>query len=150
MPSAASPGPLTPLLGRWRTSGVVLDEHGAPTAQIAGTDVYELMPGGGWVVHRVDVRIGGEQVTALELIGEHDARAGTWQMHAFDGDGTRSTMQAALAGDGSWVFSGDGVQARLHAAADGASMTATWERSTPAGWVRWMVLDFTASHQPTG
>ncbi|MCZ2812763.1 hypothetical protein O2W15_15095 [Modestobacter sp. VKM Ac-2979] len=101
MPGAAWTDPLTPLLGRWRTSGAVLDDDGATTAQITGTDVYELMPGGGWVVHR-------------------------------------------------WVFSADGVRARLRAAADGTSMTASWERSTPAGWVRWMVLDFTALHQPTG
>ena len=136
-----------PLLGVWRTTGAVLDERGAVTAEIIGSDTYESMPGGGWVVHRVAVRIGGEPVHALELIGEHDAAAGSWAMHAFDADGSRAVMRATRDGDG-WLFAGDGVRAHLHPAPDGTTMAATWERSSPAGWLRWMDLSFL--RQPSG
>ena len=36
--------PLGPVVGRWRTSGTVVDADGNVTMTIAGTDVYEVLP----------------------------------------------------------------------------------------------------------
>lgn len=38
--------PFETIIGRWKTSGSVLDEHGAPVTTIDGTDEYEWMVGG--------------------------------------------------------------------------------------------------------
>jgi len=39
---------------------------------ITGTDIYEWLPGGFFLLHRVDVVIGEQAVRAIELIGEYD------------------------------------------------------------------------------
>ena len=143
MPTPAQPSPFAALLGRWHTTGTVLDVDGTPVAQVEGTDDYTAL--GGWVVHRVDVRIGGEPVTALELIGGHDPATGTWEVHAFDGDGSRSVMTATRAAGSAWLFRGAGARAHLHVGPDGTSMTGTWERRDDRSgrWWHWMDLDFT-------
>jgi len=39
---------------------------------ITGTDIYEWLPGGFFLLHHVDVVIGEQAVRAIELIGEYD------------------------------------------------------------------------------
>lgn len=69
--------PLTPLVGCWRTSGAVFDEHGNTQTHLAGTDVYDWLPGGHWIAHDVDVTMGGQRVLVHELIGGvHPPEAG--------------------------------------------------------------------------
>lgn len=138
--------PFETIIGRWQTSGTVLDEDGKAVATIDGTDEYEWMPGGKWVVHRVDVMMGDDHVHALELIGEYDAEAGTYAMRAFDGSGAYGTMTAHLDADGSWTFLGDGMRSTLRPSADGSSMTARWERQDDTGgWIHWMDMRFVAT-----
>ncbi|MBT2274010.1 hypothetical protein [Rhodococcus qingshengii] len=133
------------IIGRWRTSGTVFDEHGERAAMIVGTDEYEWMPGGKWVVHRVDVMMGEDRVQALELIGDHDAVTGTYVMRAFDGSGAYGRMSADLNADGSWTFLGDGMRSTLWPSEDKSSMTARWEREDDTGsWVHWMDMRFVA------
>lgn len=138
--------PFETIIGRWMTSGTVLDEDGKAVATIDGTDEYEWMPGGKWIVHRVDVMMGDDHVHALELIGEHDAETGTYAMRAFDGSGAYGTMTAHLNADGSWTFLGDGMRSTLWPSTDRSSMTALWERQGRSGvWIRWMDMRFVAT-----
>ena len=131
--------PLEPLVGRWRTSGTVFGDDGAPVMSIDGTDEYEWMPGGHWLVHRVDVLIGDDRTQALELIGD-PAEDGTFAMRAFDASGAYDEMRLTVQGR-TLQTQGDGVRNTLTAAGDGGSMDATWERRTDDGaWVRWMEL----------
>lgn len=137
--------PFDSIVGRWRTSGTVLDENGKPVARIDGTDEYEWMPGGRWIVHRVDVTMGDDHVHALELIGEYDAETGTYAMRAFDGSGTYGEMTARPKTDGSWTFVGDGMRSTLRPSEDRLSMTARWERRIDSGaWIHWMDMRFVA------
>ena len=57
------------LVGRWRSEGPVVGEVPVP---ITGTDIYEWLPGGFFLLHHVDVVIGEQAVRAIELIGEYD------------------------------------------------------------------------------
>jgi hypothetical protein len=54
-----APGPETrrlgALVGRWRSEGHVVGE---PSVPIEGTDIYEWLPGGFFLVHHVDVVVG--------------------------------------------------------------------------------------------
>lgn len=137
--------PWEAVIGRWRTSGTVLDAHGDPVATIDGTDEYEWMLGGRWIVHRVDVVMGEDRVQALEVIGEHDAVADTYVMRVFDGAGGYGTMTAHPNGDGSWIFLGGGMRSVLRPSADRSFMTARWERQDDSGaWLRWMDMRFDA------
>ncbi|MGW5751801.1 DUF1579 family protein [Nocardia rhamnosiphila] len=134
------------IIGRWKTSGVVLDEEGRQTLKIEGTDEYEWMTGGGWILHRVDVMMGGERTRALELIGDYDPEAGTYAMRAFDASGAYSTMTARPNADGSWLFDGEGMRSTLRPAENRSSMSALWERDPGTGtWIPWMRMNFAAA-----
>ena len=83
--------PLERIIGRWRSSGLVLDEDGSTVvATISGTDVYSWASSGNWIVHDVDVLMADERILVTELIGGRDADSGGWQMHAFDKSALRA------------------------------------------------------------
>jgi hypothetical protein len=131
--------PLAPIVARWRTSGTVLDEQGATVMTVSGTDEYEWMPGGHWVIHRVDVMMGDDHTRAIELIGD-PGDGDTFVMRAFDASGAYDEMSLTVR-DRRFDTTGDGVRNTLVVAPDGASMAATWERRLDDGrWVRWMDL----------
>jgi hypothetical protein len=134
-----------PIIGRWQSSGTVLDESGAEVGTIAGTDVYEPMVGGRWILHHVDVMVGDDHVQALELIGQPDQDASSFHFRAFDASGDYTVMVATPQEDGSWHISGDGVRTTLWPTQPDQTMTAVWERQAeddPERWVRWMDMRF--------
>ena len=98
--------PLHPLVGHWSSAGRTVARPGEPALEIAGTDVYRWLPGGHFLEHRVDVRVGGEQVDVLEVIGEPDPRTGGYLMRSFDHLGHAGTMVATVDPDGVWTFAG--------------------------------------------
>ena len=129
-----------PLIGSWASSGSTVERPGEPSVEIEGSDVYEWLPGRHFVVHHVDVRMGGEQVDVLEMIGEPDGNGVL--MRSFDHLGNSSLMRATVDVPGVWTFAGETERARLVVAEDGASMAATWERRTDGGWEHWMDMRF--------
>jgi hypothetical protein len=146
---------LTAIAGRWRTSGHVI---GDPQVPVVGTDIYEVFPGGHFLVHHVDVTVGGQPVRAIEIIGEPDGEGG-YLGRSYDSDGNAEVMQLRIDDDGVFHFAGGGeiaqaaqphdtptarVRSTLTVASDRASMTALWERSEAGtGWQLWMDIAFT-------
>lgn len=61
-----------------RSEGVVLEGPSGPATRITGTDAYEWLPGGFFLLHHVDVHVGDEKVDAFEVIGGYDAATGTY------------------------------------------------------------------------
>ena len=133
--------PLTPVLGRWRTSGAVLDESGAATAPIRGTDVYALLPGGHWIGHDVDVHVGDEHAVLHEVIGGVHPDGG-WQMHAFDRAEAPGVMRLTLEAPGVLLLHGDGVRSWFRFRTDENHMSALWERVVGSRWLPWMDMRF--------
>jgi hypothetical protein len=159
--SAPTPSPeiqrLAALVGRWRTQGHLV---GDPPVPIAGTDIYEWLAGGFFLVHHVDVVIGHQQAQALELIGEYDPATDSFTGRAYDNLGNVTVMRAKVDEHGVWTFTGGGdvapvaqpasadpsgaVRSTLTISPDRASMTARWERSDDgARWQPWMEVSFT-------
>ncbi|WP_420128047.1 DUF1579 family protein [Longimicrobium sp.] len=140
------PGPehaaLAPFIGRWRTSGQVLASGSAPALEIAGVDEYEWLPGGFFLLHRVDVRIGGEPARALEIIG-WDAGRGTYFMRSFDDQGNAGEMQARVHADGTWRFAGDTERFTGVFSDGGDTLTGRWERREGDEWLPWMDVHLT-------
>jgi hypothetical protein len=134
--------PLVPIIGRWRSSGSVLDGDGAVTDRILGTDTYTWLPGGHWVVHEVDVTVGGQPVRALELIGGRDDATGGWQMHAFDTADSPGRMVLTVAEPGVLLLKGDGIRSWFRPEAGPTHMTTLWEREVDGDWVPWMDMRF--------
>jgi hypothetical protein len=140
------PGPeherLAPFVGRWKTAGEVLASASTPALEIAGIDEYEWMPGGFFLLHRVDVRIGGERVQALEIIG-YDAESGSYFMRSFDSRGGTGEMQARVGDDGTWTFVGDAERFTGAFSDDGGTLSGRWERREGGRWLPWMDVRLT-------
>lgn len=153
--AARGPDPrLAKIAGRWRTSGHVI---GDPQVRVVGSDTYELFPGGHFLVHYVDVTVGGQPVRAIEIIGEPDGDGG-YLTRSYDGDGNAEIMHLHIDEDSVFHFAGGGeiasvaqpddaptarVRSTVTVASDGASMTARWERSDDGEtWQAWMDIHF--------
>ncbi|KHL10770.1 hypothetical protein CLV56_0963 [Mumia flava] len=136
--------PLVPVLGDYRTSGVVYDEAGAVSAEISGTDVYTLLPGGHWIAHEVDVVMGDQPALVHELIGGSHPLGG-WQMHAFDAAESPGLMRLTLEDEDVLLLHGDGIRSWLRLNADRGHMTARWERDVDGRWLTWMDMRFDRS-----
>lgn len=158
----ATTAPLGALLGHWRTEGHVIGHDPTP---IAGTDVYEWLPGRHFLVHHVDVTVGEEHVRAIELIGDHDPATDTFTTRAYDHTGAITTMRVSIDPAGVWRFAGGAdvatparptavpdegaVRSTLTIAADGRTMRALWERTDDGvEWEPWMDLRFTREAAP--
>ena len=142
------------IAGRWRTSGHVI---GDPTIPVVGTDIYELFPGGHFLVHHVDVTVGDQPVRAIEIIGEPDGSGG-YLARSFDKVGDAELMHLTIDDAGVFHFAGGGevasaaqptsvptarVRSTLTIAPDRQSMTALWERSDDGTtWQPWMDIAF--------
>ena len=159
--SASTPSPQTrrlgALVGRWRSEGHIV---GDPPVPITGTDTYEWLPGGFFLVHHVDVVIGEQRVQAIELLGEYDPATDSFTGRAYDNQGNVTVMRARVDEQGVWRFTGGGdvapvarpaaadaggaVRSTLTISADRAGMTARWERSDDGvSWQPWMDMTFT-------
>jgi hypothetical protein len=146
---------LTAIAGHWRTSGHVIGDVQVP---VVGTDIYEVFPGGYFLVHHVDVTVGAQSVRAIEIIGEPDGEDG-YLARSYDSDGNAEVMHLRIDEDGVFHFAGGGeiaaaaqphdtptarVRSTLTVAGDRASMTARWERSEDGTtWHPWMDIAFT-------
>lgn len=146
------PGPehaaLAPFVGRWNTAGKVLASGSTPALEIVGIDEYEWLPGGFFLLHRVDVRMGGERVQALEIIGP-DAGPGTYFMRSFDSQGGTAEMQAILH-DGTWTFQGDAERFAGAFSEGGDTLSGRWERREGEQWLPWMDVRLTKGNASSG
>jgi Protein of unknown function (DUF1579) len=144
------------IVGRWETSGYVIGE---PNIPVVGTDIYEVLTGGYFVVHHVDVTVGDQPVRAIEVIGEPDPESGGYLARSFDSDGNAELMHLTIDENGVFRFAGGPdiapaaratdtatakVRSTLTIADDRRSMTALWERSKDGtNWQPWMDISFT-------
>ena len=99
------------------------------------------MPGGFFLLHRVDVRIGGEPVEGTEVIG-WDAAAGAYFFHAEDGGGTTGVMQGRMR-DGVWTLTGESERFTGGFDDGGRTLSGLWERREGAEWLPWMEVRLT-------
>jgi hypothetical protein len=157
--NSGAPERLSTIAGRWRTSGYVV---GDPRVPVEGTDHYEVLPGGHFLVHHVDVTVGGQEVRAIEVIGEPDPDSDAYLARNFNGEGSVEVMKLQIDDDGVFRFTGGGdvapaaqpghaptaqVRSTLTVSPDRASMNAFWERSENGiDWEPWMYITFTRSH----
>jgi catechol 2,3-dioxygenase-like lactoylglutathione lyase family enzyme len=151
---AVIPNPrLVTIAGRWRTTGHVVGE---PPIPIRGTDIYEVLAGGHFLVHHIDVMVGDQPVRAIEIIGERDGDG--FLARCFNGDGSVEMMRLTIDDDGVFHFSGGGdvapaskpsdaatlrVRSTLAVGAERKTMLARWERSEDGTtWLPWMDVRF--------
>jgi hypothetical protein len=141
---------LEAIIGMWRTEGEVLGEDGETVLQtFSGSDAYDWL-GRFFVIHRVDVRMGEDQVENLEMIGPYDGERGGFLTAVYDGASGEVERSIATVDDaGVWTFrAGAGAsrgQATLRIDGDGEHMHAAWSRTEDDGasWRPWMRVTLT-------
>jgi hypothetical protein len=123
-----------------------------------GPTFYEVVPGGHFLLRRVDVSVGDQQVQAIEVIGEPDGHGG-YLARSFDTEGNTEVMQLTIDDEGVFHFTGGGdiaptaqphgaptarIRSTLTIASGRESMTAQWERSEDGTtWYSGMNIRFT-------
>jgi hypothetical protein len=129
-------------VGKWKTEGQTRTSSVGPAARIAAVDTYEWFPGGFFLVHHVDARIGDDEIKVIEIIGYDDA-TGTYFTRSFDSQGNSGAYELS-AGDGVWKFVGESERATLAVGGDRRTMTVSWERLDDSSrWVPWMDIKLT-------
>jgi hypothetical protein len=130
------------LEGRWRTEGKTIATQDAPSIAIAGTDTYEWLPGGFFMIHHVDVRMGQDEAKTLEVIG-YDVATNTYPTTFFDNQGNTGSYRATVNND-AWTFQGASDRATLTISNAGNTMQAHWERTDDGvQWQDWMFITLT-------
>jgi hypothetical protein len=92
-------------VGRWITEGQAYDGPFGPSAKITAVETYEWLPGGLFLVHRMQGRLGDQEMACLEVIG-HEASRESYAVRSFYNDGTHN-LWLARERDGTWTFAGE-------------------------------------------
>jgi hypothetical protein len=93
-------------LGRWKTEGQAYEGPFGPAARITAVETYEWLPGRQFLVHRLEGRLGDNDMACIEVTG-YEASSGSYSVRSFYNDGTHLFWQARESG-GTWTFTGDG------------------------------------------
>jgi hypothetical protein len=132
------------LVGTWRTEGQTVPSPAEPSIDITGTDQYEWLDGGFFLVHHVDVHMGADHVKTLEIIGDYDRASQTYAARSFDNQGNYESMRVASGAGESWTITGESTRATIHPTNSGNTLQVEWERSSDGShWEPWMDLTLT-------
>jgi hypothetical protein len=134
-------------VGKWNTEGEILDGGERHGAIVQGTDIYEWLAGGFFLVHHVDVRMTlgnkGWDAKSIEIIGPYDASQQTYPMHSFDNMGNAEVMQAKVKGV-DIQFLGDTMRFNGKVSDNGSTISGMWEfASDGKNWSPWMRIKLT-------
>ncbi|MCR9196438.1 MAG: hypothetical protein NXH88_16995 [Hyphomonas sp.] len=127
---------LAPFVGVWNTEGKIKASDGADEQRLVATDIYEWLPGKGFLLHRVDARLGGHITRSIEIIG-WDEDAGELFSTSYDDQGATLRVRCAL-DDHAWKIDGNGIRFRGAFDQDWNTLVGTWEMEGDCSWSPWM------------
>jgi len=91
-------------VGSWRIEGDQLESPLGPAAKVDLTEHWEWLPGGFFLVNRLNGHIGTEAAACVEVLG-YDNEAGNYVMHSYYSDGHRSEWLVREK-EGTWTYAG--------------------------------------------
>jgi len=128
------------LIGMWNTEGEVIANEGNAAIKFIGTDSYEWILDGHFILHKVDVTMNNEKVEAIEIIGEFDAATKRYKMRSFDNQGTFTEMEGWIDDKGTFCILGEKMRSSL-SIRDSDTLIVHWENSIDnQNWLPWMDL----------
>ncbi|WP_227011520.1 DUF1579 family protein [Paenibacillus lutimineralis] len=141
-----SPGPEHRLLeifvGKWNTEGEIRATSSSPAARLIAVDTYEWLPGGFFLIHKVDGHMGNEVVKTTEIIG-YDSSKKTYFTRSFDNQGNAGAYLANLR-DRFWTINGELERFTGEFSSDGNTLKGKWELlSDGSNWQPWMDIKLT-------
>lgn len=127
------------LIGTWHTTGRLVT--GEPV-ELQGTDRYEWFPGGTFLLHHIDVQMGGDAVKAIEIIS-YDETTGKYPMHHYDSNGRLQVSEGRFNGNG-WTFTAFTERGSFTFSENGSVLSGTWEKlSAQKVWEPWLYVQLT-------
>lgn len=131
---------LSVFAGKWITQGTIRATEDAASAEMRAIDRYEWLPGGFFLLHKVDALIGRTVSQSIEVIG-YDAQQACYVTRSYDDQGTTDGFTARLKGR-AWSIDGERVRFRGAFDAGGSLLGGTWEqRSAEGQWTPWMDIE---------
>jgi len=120
------------LVGIWKTSGSMI----SGSDQLTGTDRYELILDGNYILHTANVRLGAEKSETVELI-KLESSVDHASMHYFNNKGEDGSMIGFLAGD---EFRMEGKELKFEGTinAENTRITGNWYTQSADG--KWICL----------
>jgi hypothetical protein len=135
---------LAALVGRWKTEGWTRETPEAAATRIDAVDTYEWLDGGFALLHRVDARVGDEQVQGAEIIGYDPAReAFVTQYFGSDGPSAYEASFSDAEGALTWTMRSDADRFTGTFSEDGNTITGHWEARDDSDWHPWMDITLT-------
>jgi hypothetical protein len=129
------------LIGKWKTEGTILKTSENPEMKITGTDSYEIILDGFFILHMADVRMGNVKSQTYEIIGMGANSQATMQY--YNNRGLSGKMTSTLV-DNEFVINGDGLRFRGLFSEDSKAIAGTWEKLTDEkDWVEYLKMNFT-------
>ena len=119
-------------VGEWETSGCVFATETSQAVVIAGTDVYEWLPGGFLLLHRVKVTIGNVGTESTEIIG-WNAKEQFFITRSFDASGNYEEYSMDLC---SRFLSFRSMELQFLGAfpEDKQALSGIWKKNNDGGW----------------
>jgi len=125
------------LLGVWKTSGQILS--GGDTLSLTGTDSYELILGGNYILHKAAVLMGDEKSETFEIMGLDDPSEKA-EMNYFNANGESGTMTGRIKGD-HFVIEGDRLKFAGKINEANTAVIGKWfQQSEDNSWVEFIDL----------
>jgi hypothetical protein len=129
-------------VGRWKTEGMVSQSPSRTAMALVAIDTYEWLPGGFFLLHRVDGHMGDDEVKTTEIIG-FKASNQLYFSQSFNNQGNANTYQASL-DEKVWKIFGDSERFTGSFSDDGNNLIGKWERVTDgSNWVPWIDIKLT-------
>jgi hypothetical protein len=128
-------------LGKWNKEGKAYESPFGPEAGITARETYEWLPGGVFLVHRLEGRVGNQEIACIEII-EYEAASHGYTVRSFYNNGTSNIWQCRESDgrwitEGDWEIEGESLKVRCFAQFNpaGTAMTGKWEYSLDgASW----------------
>lgn len=134
--------PLNLLVGRFSTFGRMLNDSGKEMT-FRGTDVYEWLPGGHFLLHRWDVDMPEGKRQGIEVIGCAENEE-AFTARSYDDLGNESVMKVSVAGN-SINFANEVMRFTGKLVDRGEAIHGVWELKAGASaeWSPWMEVTLT-------
>ena len=128
-------------VGKWKMEGDQFASDFGPAAHVNGTQNFEWLPGEKFLIHRLEGKLGDNDMACIEIIG-YDAAMQTCSMDTYYNNGMKKSWNLHEKHPGTWVITGDWphndkvvkVRSTIDFSEDGKSSTAKWESLRGETW----------------
>lgn len=126
-------------IGKWSTEGRILETNENPSIKIKGTDTYELILDGFFILHKANVLMGKDISQTYEIIGIGKSEK-QFTMQHYDNSGALGLMSATLK-NGTWNYAGKELRFTGRFNRNGNEFSGLWQKLNKSKWVDFIEIN---------